>query len=145
MAIRWIVLLLICVFLVGVSFIAKDELISNGWRVCPEGWWRESPGKCAFPPIFILTLSFAYALKSILLLAAVALLAPARTFQSCLLFLAGLALLPAYDLIFGFNQWIDLLSLASVLTIAACFLLGARTKSGSLRATRAIMKSDSAS
>jgi hypothetical protein len=138
MAIRWTILALICVVLLGVGFVVEHELVSMSRRICPPGWWRESPGICAFAPVFILTKSFAYALQSIFLLIAVALLAPARTFQTSLLLLAVLALVPAYDLIFGLHQWIALLSLASVLTIAACFCLGART-------TGAVMNSGSAS
>lgn len=124
-AIRWLFLLFVCIVILGLGFVAEHELISRSWAVCPQGWWRESPGICAFPFVSILTLSFVYGFKSMLLLLAVATLAPARKFTSCIALLTGLAIWPMYDLFFKKLSWVALVSLSSVIAIAACFMLGA--------------------
>jgi hypothetical protein len=125
MVIRWLIMLFACLVILGVGFVVEHELISRGWAVCPQVWWRESPGLCAFPFVSIITLSFAYALKSLLLLITVALLAPVRKFTSCIVLLAGLALWQMYDLIFTKLSWVALVSLSSVIAIATCFIFGA--------------------
>lgn len=125
MAFRWLFLLFVCVVIFGLGSVAEHELISRGWAVCPQGWWRESPGLCALPIISILTLSSVYGFKSMLLLIAVAMLAPARKFTSCIVLLTGLALWPTYDLVFKKLSWVALVSLSSVIAITACFIVGA--------------------
>lgn len=126
MVIRWLILLLVCIVITGVTWIFLGHQLSIWSRlVCPQNFWRESPGHCAFPFVSILQLSFQYGVISILLLTAVALLAPARKFTSCTLLLLGLSLWPAYVLIFKNFSWVALVSLSSVIAIAACFMLGA--------------------
>ncbi|MDD5275335.1 MAG: hypothetical protein PHR16_04555 [Methylovulum sp.] len=124
--IRWLVLLVVCLGITGVTWIFLGHQLSIwSWHVCPQGFWRESPGECVFPFVSILQLSFAYGLTSMLLLFAVALLAPVHKFSSCILLLIVLALLPAYILIFKKFSWVALVSLSSVIVIAVCFMLGA--------------------
>ena len=125
MVIRWVITLVACLVILGVGFVIEHELISRGWAVCPQGWWRESPGLCAFPFISIITLSFAYGFKSLLLLVTVAILAPVRKFTSCIVLLVGLTLWQIYDLVFTKLTWVALVSLSSVIAIATCFILGA--------------------
>lgn len=124
MVIRWLILLIACIAAWGVGSIIEHELISRGWFVCPQGWWRESPGLCAFPFVSIITLSFAYSLKSLLLLIAVAILAPNRRFTSCIALLAILALWQIYVIIFIKLSWVAMVSLSGVIAIATCFILG---------------------
>jgi hypothetical protein len=125
MIIRWLIMLFVCLVVLGVGFVVEHELISRGWAVCPKGWWRESPGLCAFPFVSIITLSFSYGLKSLLLLITIAILAPVRKFTSCIVLLVGLALWPIYNLVFTKLSWVALVSLSSVVVIATCFILGA--------------------
>jgi hypothetical protein len=125
MIIRWVILAFTCLVILGVGFVVEHELISRGWAVCPQGWWRASPGYCAFPFVSIITLSFVYGFKSFLLLIAVAVLAPVRKLTSCIVLLSGLALWPIYDLIFTKPSWVALVSFSSVIAIATCLMLGA--------------------
>jgi len=124
--IRWLVLLFVCVGISGfVWIVLGHQLDLWGWHVCPPGFWHESPGHCAFPPVSILQLGLAYGVIALLLLAVVAWLAPVRKFTACLLLLAGLALWPVYVLLFKKLSWVALVCLTIVIGITVCFLLGA--------------------
>jgi hypothetical protein len=123
--IRWLILLVVCLGVTGVTWILLGHQLSIwSWHVCPQGFWRESPGQCVFPFVSILQLSFVYGVTSMLLLSAVALLAPVQKFFSCILLLVVLTFLPAYILIFKKFSWVALVSLSSVIAIAVCFMLG---------------------
>ncbi|MDD5035254.1 MAG: hypothetical protein PHE55_10910 [Methylococcaceae bacterium] len=125
-AIDSLALLFLCLAIIGTTWIILGHQLSLWSRpVCPQGFWRESPGHCAFPWVSILQLGFTYGVISVLLLAAATLLAPVRKFTACLLLLAGLALAPAYTLIFKKFSWVALVSLSSIIAITLCFLLGA--------------------
>ena len=123
MVIRWLIMLFACLIILGVGIVF--ELGFPGSAVCPQGWWRESPGFCAFPFVSIITSSFAYGFMSLLLLITVAVLAPVRKFTASIVLLVALALWPIYIFIFDKLSWFALVSLSSVIAIATCFILGA--------------------
>lgn len=126
MIVRWLILVGLCLVISALGWLLiEHQLTLWGWYVCPDGWWRSSPGFCAFPLVSISILSAGYGLVSILLLATVAMLAPAHKLKACMLLLIGLALWPVYTLIFKKLSWVALASLACLIAIAACFALGA--------------------
>ena len=121
---RWLLLLFVCLVIIFIGFIANIELTRWSYQICPQGWWRESPGKCAFPFVSIMKTGFIYGMVSMLLLVAVGLLAPIRKIVSCTILLAALMLWPIYILIFQKFSWVALTSFSSVIAIALCFALG---------------------
>lgn len=126
MALRWLALLFVCAAIAcGTWLLLGHQLSIWSWHACPQNFWRESPAHCAFPFVSILQLGFTYGVIALLLLAAVAWLAPVRKFTACMLLLAGLALWPAYVLLFIKFSWFAMVSFAMVIAIAACFALGA--------------------
>ncbi|CAN7711694.1 hypothetical protein LJR066_005830 [Acidovorax sp. LjRoot66] len=125
-AIRWLVLAGLCfgIATVGMKVIVY-QLTSWGRHVCPEGWWRSSPGLCAFPPVSISIWSIGYAAVSTLLLCATVFLAPAHKLRVCATLLIALMCWQANILISNSFSWVALGSLCAVVGIATCFSLGA--------------------
>lgn len=123
--IRWCALGALCVGIVALGRpVIEHQLVLLGRHVCPDGWWRPSPGICAFPPVSISIQAASLAVLAVLLLAATVLLAPSHKLKCCGLILAALALGPAYTLVFAHFSWVALASLCTVIAIAACFTLG---------------------
>lgn len=130
MTIRWLVLIVVCLLVQAGWWVVEHELVTGTRPICPEQWWRSSPGLCAYPPVSIMVWSVAYGLKALLLLAAVAVIAPAHKFRSCMLLLAALALWPIYELLFEKLSWVAMGSLATVIGIGVCFMLARRLRPG---------------
>ncbi|KQO19584.1 hypothetical protein [Acidovorax sp. Leaf78] len=134
-AIRWLALAVVCF---GIATVGKTVILYQltrwGRLVCPEGWWRSSPGICAFPPVSISIWSLSYAAVSTLLLCAAVVLAPAHKLRVCATLLMALVCWQASVLIFNAFSWVALGSLCAALGIATCFSLGAlashNTRSG---------------
>lgn len=125
-AIRWLAFAVLCLVVASVGWITiEHQLTLWGRLVCPEGWWRSSPGVCAFPPVSISILAIGYGVVSILLLATSALFTPSHKFKTCTLLFVVLVLWPVYTLIFKHFSWVALASLCAVIGIAICFSLGA--------------------
>lgn len=123
---RWLAFVVFCFGIATVGWIViEHQLTLWGRLVCPEGWWRSSPGVCAFPPVSISILAIGYAMVSLLLLATTVLLAPSHKLKTCSLLFVALALWPIYTLIFNHFSWVALASLCAVVGIAICFCLGA--------------------
>lgn len=128
--IRWLAFAVLCVVIAAVAWIIiEHQLTLWGRLVCPEGWWRSSPGVCAFPPVSIAILAIGYGMVSVLLLVTSALAAPSHKLKTCTFLFASLALWPVYTLIFKKISWVALASLCVVIGIAICFSLGAFVKS----------------
>lgn len=125
-ATRWLAL---AVLWLGIASAGKTmiiyQLTSWGRLVCPEGWWRSSPGICAFPPVSISIWSLSYAAVSVLLLCAAVLLAPSQRLRVCVALLIALTCWQANILIFASFSWVALGSLCAVVGVATCFGLGA--------------------
>ena len=125
-AIRWLVFAVLCFGIATVGWvIIEHQLTLWGRLACPEGWWRSSPGVCAFPPVSISILAIGYDVVSVLLLATAALIARTHKLETCTLLFVALVLWPVYTLIFKHFSWVALASLCAVIGIAICFSLGA--------------------
>lgn len=123
---KWIALTFLCFVVASVGWVVIGHYLSHWeWYVCPEGWWRSSPGQCAFPPVSISSMAISYTLVSILLLATVSIFAPARKLKLCLLLLSVLWLLPVFTLLFIKFSWVALASLSGIAFVTICFTLGA--------------------
>lgn len=123
---RWLAFAVLCLGIATVgSVIIEHQLTLWGRLVCPEGWWRSSPGVCVFPPVSISISAIGYGVLSVLLLATAALIAPSRKLKSCILLFVVLVPWPGYTLIFKNFSWVALASLCAVIGIAICFSLGA--------------------
>lgn len=125
-AICWLALAVLCLGIATVGkFAIEHQMIYWGRLVCPAGWWRSSPGICAFPPVSITILATAYGVVSALLLTTTVLLAPSHKLKVCILIIVALGGSPTYALIFKGFSWVALASLCAVIGIAMCFSLGA--------------------
>lgn len=124
--IRWLALAVLCF---GIATLGYELIFYQftrwGRLVCPETWWRSSPGLCAFPPVSIAIWSISYAAVSMLLLCAAMLLAPSHKLRVCSALLIALMFWQAKTVIFGSPSWVALGSLSAVVGIATCFGLGA--------------------
>ena len=124
--IRWLAFAVLCLAVASMGWaIIEHQLTLWGRLVCPEGWWRSSPGVCAFPPVSISILAIGYGVVSALLLATTVLVAPSHKLEACTLLFVAIALWPVYTLLFKHFSWVALASLCAVIGIALCFSLGA--------------------
>ena len=138
-AVRWLAFAIFCFGIVTVGqMLIFYQVTRWGKFVCPEGWWRSSPGLCAFPPVSISIWSISYAAVSILLVCTGVLLAPSHKLKACATMLIALMSWQTYILIAKSFSWVALGSLCAVVGIATCFGLGAlASRSPSLRRTYA--------
>jgi hypothetical protein len=123
--IRWLAFAILCFVIASIGWvIVEHQLTLWGQLVCPEGWWRSSPGICAFPPVSISILAIGYGVVSLFLLATAALIAPSHKLKTCTLLFVVLVFWPLYTLIFKHFSWVALASLCAVIGIVLCFSLG---------------------
>lgn len=124
-AFRWLAFAVLCFGIATAGWvIIEHQLTLWGRLVCPEGWWRSSPGVCAFPPVSISILAIGYGAVSVLLLATTLLIAPSHKLETCTALFVVLVLWPVYTLIFKHFSWVALASLCAVAGVAICFYLG---------------------
>lgn len=124
-ATRWLGFAVLCLAIPSVGWVIIDhQLTLWGQLVCPQGWWRSSPGLCAFPPISISILAINYGVVSMMLIATCVLVAPSHKLKICILLFVALLFWPVYTLIFKHFSWVALASLCTVVGVATCFSFG---------------------
>ncbi|CDH45339.1 hypothetical protein BN874_2260001 [Candidatus Contendobacter odensis Run_B_J11] len=96
-AVCWVAFVVLCFGVATMGWvIIEHQLTLWGRLVCPEDWWRSSPGVCAFPPVSISILAIGYGIVSMLLLATAILVAPSHKLKTCTLLFVALVLWPVY-------------------------------------------------